>query len=308
MPKNFLVTGGCGFIGSHLVEHLMNHGHSITVIDDLSSGCRSNLPDTRPIDALIEKRVEDINLFDLAEFDGVFHLAAQASVPFSVNNFYASSTTNLLSTLKVIDYCARNHLPLIYASSSAVYGNLPVGDECGSLDLLTPYAADKFMAEIYCDIANKLYGLRSYGLRFFNVYGPRQDPTNPYSGVISIFADRILKGEAVTINGGHQTRDFIYVSDVVRGLWNSYEYLLEHAISTSSNLLTGNSVSINDLADMLMSLTGIKVEILYKNLPLGDPEQSLGKINRMHDQLKMDRFVQLDDGIRQVLIWMRTTS
>jgi UDP-glucose 4-epimerase len=148
--------------------------------------------------------------------------------------------------------------------------------------------------------------LRSYGLRFFNVYGPRQEPTNPYSGVISIFANRILKGEPITINGGYQTRDFIYVNDIVRGIWNSYEYLLGHSVSTYSNLLTGNSISIDELANILISLAGNKVEKRYHKLPPGDPEKSLGTIDRMCDQLKMREFVELEDGLRQVLTWMRT--
>lgn len=308
MPKRFLVTGGCGFIGSHLVEHLIQEGHSVTVVDDLSSGYRSNLADAGPVEYLIEARVEDVDLSRLAGFDGVFHLAAQASVPLSVKNFYASSSTNILSTLKMIDYCATNQVPLIYASSSAVYGNLPIGDEGGSVDLLTPYSADKLMAELYCNVAFKLYGLRSYGLRFFNVYGPRQDPTNPYSGVISIFADRILKRESITINGGYQTRDFIYVKDVVRGIWKSYNYLLKNSASTYSNLLTGNSISIDELANIIIALTGNNVEKLYKDLPLGDPEKSLGTIDRMREQLKLGEFVELEDGLRQVLSWMKTAS
>jgi len=308
MRKKFLVTGGCGFIGSHLVEYLTKEGHSVTVIDDLSSGYRSNLVDAGPLESMIEARVEDVDISKLIGLDAVFHLAAQASVPLSVKNFYASSTTNLLSTLKVIDYCATNRVPLIYASSSAVYGNLRMGDEGSSVELLSPYSADKLMAEIYCDVAYKLYGLRSYGLRFFNVYGPRQDPTNPYSGVISIFADRILKGEPITINGGHQTRDFIYVDDIVRGLWNSYEYLLEKSVSTYSNLLTGNSISIDELANILMSLAGNQVEKRYQKLPPGDPEKSLGTIDRMRDQLRMHEFVELEDGLRQVLTWMKSAS
>jgi UDP-glucose 4-epimerase len=308
MRKKFLVTGGCGFIGSHLVERLCNEGHAVTVIDDLSSGYRSNISNAGYLAALIEARVEDVDLSEFDGFDGVFHLAAQASVPLSVKKFLWSSSTNLSSTLKVIDYCSTNRIPLVYASSSAVYGNMPVGDECGSVDLLSPYSADKLMAEIYCDVANKLYGLRSYGLRFFNVYGPRQDPTNPYSGVISIFANRILKGDPITINGGHQTRDFIYVNDIVRGLWNSYEYLLENSVSTYSNLLTGNSISIDELANILMALAGNIVEKRYQKLPSGDPEKSLGRTDRMRNQLKMEQFVRLDDGLRQVLTWMRTTS
>lgn len=308
MSKRFLITGGCGFIGSHLVEYLIQGGHSITVIDDLSSGYRSNLGDAGSAVELIESRVEDVALVNLGEFDGVFHLAAQASVPLSIKYFYASSATNILSTLKIIDYCAINQIPLVYASSSAVYGNLPVGDESRGVDLLSPYSADKLFSEIYCEVAYKLYGLRSYGLRFFNVYGPRQDPKNPYSGVISIFADKILKGQPITINGGYQTRDFIYVSDVIAGMCKSYEYLLMNSVATYSNLLTGNSISINELADVLISLTGNHVDKVYKDLPPGDPEMSLGTIDKMRSQLKLDEFVGLDDGLRCVLSWLKVAS
>lgn len=305
MPKRFLVTGGCGFIGSHLVEHLIREGHLVTVIDDLSSGYRSNLKDAGPVENLIEARVEEVDFSKLKAIDGVFHLAAQASVPLSVRNFFASSSSNVLSTLKVIDYCASNHIPLVYASSSAVYGNLPMGDESGGVDVLSPYSSDKLVAEIYCNMANKLYGLRSYGLRFFNVYGPRQDPTNPYSGVISIFSDRILRGEKIVINGGYQTRDFIYVKDVVQGVWKSYKYLLENPVSTYSNLLTGNSISIDDLANILIALTGNDVKKQYQELPLGDPEKSLGSTDRMREQLNLSEFVDIESGLSNVLTWMK---
>ena len=179
------------------------------------------------MDKLILKDVIDTDFTSLDHFDGVFHLAAQASVPLSINNLYESSSNNLLSSLKIIELCAETSTPLVYASSSAVYGNLDIGDDDNLVDLISPYSADKRMLEIYCDMAFKLYNLRSFGLRFFNVYGPRQDPTNPYSGVISIFADKILKGEAITINGGAQTRDFIYVGDVVRGIWEELSVFKE---------------------------------------------------------------------------------
>lgn len=307
MRKRFLITGGCGFIGSHLAEYLIQNGNLVTVIDDLSSGFRSNLDGASLVETLIERRVEDVDLRSLPRFDCVFHLAAQASVPVSVKCFYSSSTTNILSTLKVIDYCAINQTPLVYASSSAVYGNLPVGEESGGVDLLSPYSADKFFSEIYCEVAYKIYGLRSYGLRFFNVYGPRQDPTNPYSGVISIFADKILKGQPIAINGGYQTRDFIYVSDVVAGMCKSYEYLLRNSVATYSNLLTGKSISINELVDLLTNLTGNHVDKVYMDLPPGDPEKSLGTIDKMRNQLKLYEFVGLDDGLRNVLSWLKVT-
>jgi UDP-glucose 4-epimerase len=306
MPRRFLVTGGCGFIGSHLVEHFIQQGHLVTVVDDLSSGYKSNLANVGPLQALIEARVEDVDFSQLGRFDGVFHLAAQASVPLSIKQLFFSSSTNVLSTLRVIDYCATARVPLVYASSSAVYGNLPIGDEGGTVELLSPYSADKYMSELYCDVAYKLYGLRSYGLRFFNVYGPRQDSANPYSGVISIFADKILKNEPITIYGGYQTRDFVFVKDVVRGICEGYQYLLNNAVATYSNLLTGSSISIDELANKLIFLTGNNVKKVYKDLPPGDPEKSLGKVDKMLAQLRVREFVKLDDGLRQVLTWMET--
>ncbi len=305
MSKRFLVTGGCGFIGSHLVDYLCNQGHSVVVIDDLSSGHLSNIAGVPTMVEVIQARVEGVDFSKFSPFDGIFHLAAQASVPLSISEFFSSSSTNILSTLKIIDYSATAAIPLVYASSSAVYGNLALGDEGGGLDLLTPYSADKFMAEVYCQVAYKLNGLRSYGLRFFNVYGPRQDPKNPYSGVISIFANRILGGQSITINGGHQTRDFIYVKDVVHGMWNAYLYLLENPVATHSNLLTGNSISINKLADDLIFLTGNKVEKIYRELPIGDPQSSQGTIDRMVAQLNLKKFISLDEGLSEVLSWMK---
>ena len=306
--KRFLVTGGCGFIGSHLVDYLSKNGDIITVIDDLSSGKTSNLPNSANLDKLILKDVIDTDFTSLEHFDGVFHLAAQASVPLSINNLYESSSNNLLSSLKIIELCAETSTPLVYASSSAVYGNLDIDDDDNLVDLISPYSADKRMLEIYCDMAFKLYNLRSFGLRFFNVYGPRQDPTNPYSGVISIFADKILKGEAITINGGAQTRDFIYVGDVVRGIWESYLYLKKESVAAFSNLLTGTSTSIEGLADKLILMTGNQVDKIYKKLQPGDPQKSTGTVKKMEEILKLGDFVQLEDGLSDVLKWMKTTD
>jgi UDP-glucose 4-epimerase len=306
--SKFIVTGGAGFIGSHLVDNLVERGCEIVVIDNLSSGKITNLQ--RSIDSIEFQHIsiEDIDMSQFHDIKAVFHLAAQASVPLSIKNFYQSSSTNVLGALKIIEYCSNNRVPLVYASSSAIYGNRPIGIEGDSVDILSPYALDKYFLESYAKLAHDLYGLKTFGLRFFNVYGPRQDPANPYSGVISIFADRILKGEPITINGGHQTRDFIYVNDIVRGIWNAYQYLLGHSVSTYSNLLTGNSISIDELANILVSLTGNMVLKRYHKLPPGDPEKSLGTIDRMRDQLKIDEFVKLEVGLGQVLAWMRATS
>lgn len=305
MKKRFLVTGGCGFIGSHLVELLTSSGHSVVVVDDLSSGKKGNLDRCEGEIEVITSKVELCDLERLGELDGVFHLAAQTSVPYSVSNFFESSYANLTSTIKVIDLCARFKVPLVFASSSAVYGNLPLGKEQSEVDILSPYAADKLVGEIYATMAHRVYSLRSYGLRFFNVYGPRQDPTNPYSGVISIFADRLLRGLPIVVNGGYQTRDFIYVKDVVNGIFRAYEYLLHKDVAACSNLLTGYSISIDELVRKLSILIGVSPEITYRDLPFGDPSVSLGSKECMVDNLKMGKFTGLTEGLKLTLEALR---
>ena len=189
-----LVTGGAGFIGSHLCEHLVEEGHQITVVDDLSSGDKSNLCSIIDVIDFYEGKIEVFDFSKLSNIDAVVHLAAQVSVPVSIDDFGRSSSSNLLGTIKVIDFCSSSQLPLVYASSSALYGNLELGDDSSStVDLLSPYGADKYVMEIYAKVAYKLYKLSSIGLRFYNVYGPRQDPSNAYSGVISIFSDQLLR-------------------------------------------------------------------------------------------------------------------
>lgn len=305
--SRFVVTGGAGFIGSHLVERLDEDGASIVVIDDLSAGYEANLKGRSQRVELQIARVEDVDFERLGRIDAVFHLAAQASVPLSISDPYGSSSRNLLSTLKVIDHCSKAQIPLVYASSSAVYGNLPVGAEDAGIDLLSPYAADKYVAEIYCAVAHRLYALRSFGLRFFNVYGPRQDPKNPYSGVISIFADRMLRGQPITINGGYQTRDFIYVGDVVRGILRAYEVLRVESIAAVSNLLTGKSTSIEDLVSALSKILNVEPQRQYRPLPPGDPEASSGDVGHMRRMLglELERFTSFEEGLARTVEWMR---
>ena len=168
-------------------------------------------------------------------------------------------------------------VPLVYASSSAVYGNLKIGDDSNSkVDLLSPYAVDKYSMEVYSKLANRLYNMSSVGLRFFNVYGPRQDPNNPYSGVISIFAEKIVGKEQIFINGGHQSRDFVYIEDVVKLIEKSLEISLRTNVCEVLNVLTGTSVTIDNLANEMIRLIGNKVEKNYRGLQKGDPLHSKG--------------------------------
>ena len=220
----FLVTGGAGFIGSHLVETLLNEGHAVRVLDDLSSGHRKNLP---PQAQFTEADVTDPEAVDRAfdGIDGCFHLAAIASVGRSHHEWLRTHKVNLTGTINVFDQARpsrrRREVPVVYASTAAVYGNcgnLPVDEESPAAPL-SAYGADKHACELHARIAGAIHGVPTVGLRFFNLYGPRQDPFSPYSSVISIFAERLLRGEPVEIFGdGEQARDFTNIQDAVRAL------------------------------------------------------------------------------------------
>ena len=298
--KKYLVTGAAGFIGSHLVDRLLEDKHELVVVDDLSSGYEKNIS-TDFSNFLIKKQVQEITNEEVFPVDGIFHLAAQASVPYSIDNFFESSKNNILSALKVFEWSKDQNIPVVYASSSAVYGNLLLGNDTEiKYNILSPYAQDKLTIEHYAAMMFDIYNVNSIGLRLFNVYGPRQDPTNPYSGVISIFIDRILKGNPVTINGGFQTRDFIYVQDVVNVMVDSMELLFEKNICKNFNVGTGQSVSINELFSIIKNIMNTDPEVVRKNLPSGDPEQSSGTYTKIKEILGID--ISLFSDLRSGLI------
>ena len=306
-----LVTGGSGFIGSHVCQNLLGRGHEVIVLDDLSTGKLANLAAFEKKIVFYQCRVEDFDFDRLDDIDSVIHLAAQASVPLSISGFYKSSRTNILSSLKIIDFCIERKLPLVYASSSAIYGGLHLGDdEIDSIDLLSPYAADKFALELYAKVSSVTSGLSSIGLRFFNVYGPRQDPSNPYSGVISIFIEKLLSNQSLTINGGAQTRDFIYVTDVADVISRSVLVTSTKKVSDAVNVLTGKSVSIDSLADNLIEITGSNSKKIYQELPVGDPMESNGTVVKLPRVLNMmpSDFISLQKGLELTVNDMKNWS
>ena len=305
-----LLTGGAGFIGSNLTDFLVNKGNTVIVIDDLSSGKLENLSihlENRDID-FIESRVEDVDLNAFTDIDGVIHLAAQASVPLSVSDFRNSSSTNLLSSLNIINYCVINKLPLVYASSSAVYGDLEKGnDQSKEVDLLTPYSVDKLVLELYSEVFFKIKDLSSVGLRFFNVYGPRQDPSSPYSGVISIFIDRLLNDKKILINGGNQTRDFVFIDDVVNCIYDSLILCRDKLVNKRLNILTGIETSVEELADKIASYLNVVPQKEYLSLPPGDPLKSNGSTQEMNRVLGKDpkQFFNLSDGLEKTINYIK---
>ena len=299
----YLVTGGAGFIGSNLVEGLMKSKHEVIVVDDLSSGHLDNITD-REYCRIYTQRIQDLDLESFKGLDGVFHLAAQASVPVSITEFYTSCQNNILSSLRVFDMARRFDVPVVFASSSAVYGNLPKGNDSSNLyELESPYAVDKYSMEKYAEVAYKLYKLPSIGLRFFNVYGPKQDPNNPYSGVISIFIKQVNCGETVTVNGGYQTRDFIFVKDVVNVLVKAMNILHTKSMYMVVNVGTGRSVTIDGLLDAIVKIIGRGSKVENKPLPTGDPEVSSGTYDKMVNlfDLSLDNFIKLEDGLKETI-------
>ena len=304
-----LITGGAGFIGSNLCDYLLLKKHKIVIVDDLSTGHKSNLSSIFDKIEFYKEKIEWFDFDKVSDIDAIVHLAAQPSVPLSITNFADSSSSNLLGTINVIDYCRVRKIPFIYASSSAVYGNLPLGDdESKKIDLLSPYATDKYAMELYANTAYKLYQLSSIGLRFFNVYGPRQDPNSPYSGVISIFADRILEGREITINGGHQTRDFVYVKDVVNTIYQAITLVSKSVICEVSNVLTGESVTIDHLSSQMMDIVGVNVNKTYQDLSMGDPEQSDGTVEKMVKlfSIEIRRFSKLREGLQETIQYIKS--
>ncbi|HEU5046402.1 MAG TPA: NAD-dependent epimerase/dehydratase family protein [Rickettsiales bacterium] len=303
---HYLVTGGCGFIGSHLIDLLVNDGHTVTVIDDLSTGKRENIPaGVRLITADIT--APDVFTNIVTTVDGCFHLAAIVSVQKSSEEWLRTHQVNQSGTVALFDAIARSRrpIPVVYASSAATYGDcadIPLG-ESSSCNPLSAYGLDKLACEWQGRVAAGIHAIPSAGLRFFNVYGPRQDPASPYSGVISIFASRMKHNQPVTIFGdGGQTRDFIYVGDIVRGLFLAMQGLERKALICGVlNLCTGMETSVNELAQTIARITGTQSAITHAPARVGDIRISLGNPQAAREAIGFSAVTALKDGLELTL-------
>lgn len=288
-----LVTGGCGFIGSHLVDRLVSEGHTVSVLDDLSSGKTENL---NPNATLTKGDVADSALVArlVGEADAVFHLAAIASVPVCEQQPELAACTNVTGTELIFKAAAAKQIPVVYASSAAVYGDnpeLPLS-ETSATGPLGNYGRHKLQNEVIA-AANRT--APSVGLRFFNVYGPRQDANSPYSGVISKFMRNAVSGQPLTFFGdGGQTRDFIYVADIVDLLMAS----LKHAHGCEVfNGCTGKQVSLKELAAAILSVTGSRSETCHAEGRAGDIRHSLGSTLKASNLLGFSAKTKLESGL-----------
>jgi UDP-glucose 4-epimerase len=297
-----LVTGGAGFIGSNLVDALVARGYAVRVLDNLSTGKRSNLPDDAGVELIVGDVADAQTMRDaVLGCRAVVHLAAVASVQASVDDPVGTHQSNLVGTLNLCEAMREAGIRrVLFASSAAVYGNNgegePIGEDTPKAPL-TPYAADKLASEHYLDFYRRQHGLEPVVFRFFNIYGPRQDPSSPYSGVISIFTERAQKGLPIAVFGdGEQTRDFVYVGDLVELLVQALESpeVQEGAVNVGLNQAT----SLNQLLGAVDDVLGGLPEVTYQAARQGDIRHSRANNTRL---LQRYRLPEPATGMREGL-------
>lgn len=309
MAARCLVTGGAGFIGSHIAEGLLNEGETVRVLDDFSTGKRENLAGCLDDVEILEGDLGDLDDCRRAvqgvEF--VFHQGALPSVPVSVADPLRTNRTNVTGTLNLLT-AARDAgvRRVVYAASSAVYGDDPVLPKTEGMmpRPLSPYAIQKYAGELYCRNFLELYGLETVSLRYFNVFGPRQDPGSPYAAVIPRFISALAAGSPPVIHGdGEQTRDFIYVENVVRA--NLLAARAERARGAVINVAGGTGCSVSGLLSSLQRLMRTRIEPAYGPPAPGDVKHSVADISRLVSLLGYRPEVSFEEGLRRTIAFFR---
>lgn len=312
LTSKVLVTGGAGFIGSNLAEELLRQGAKVSILDNLVTGFRENLEEIKGDFDFIEGDLNDDDALGKA-IEGseiVFHQAALPSVPRSVEDpaethrACANGTFNLL--LKAKDAGVKR---VIYAASSSAYGDQPVLPKVETMppDPRSPYAVAKLMGEYYCSVFYKVYGLETFSLRYFNVFGPRQNPSSMYSGVISRFIDSLMKGESPLIYGdGEQSRDFTYIENAVDA--NIKAAQATQGIGGVVNTANGERITLNELLEVLKEITGRPaIQAEYREERKGDVKDSQADNTRAVDWLGYEKLVGLEDGLRKTIDWWKSS-
>jgi nucleoside-diphosphate-sugar epimerase len=310
MP-NYLVTGGAGFIGSHLSEELLRRGERVRVVDSLITGKRQNLAHLEGVE-FVEGDLAELGVAKRAVegIDFVLHQAAIPSVPRSVQDPITSNRANIDATLNVL-VAARDAgvRRVVYAGSSSAYGNTPTLPKVETMPAapLSPYALQKLVGEQYCQLFTKLYGLETVTIRYFNVFGPRQDPSSTYSGVISLFITALRDGRPPVIYGdGEQTRDFTYVANVVDGVLRACE--AKGASGEVINVATGGRVSLNQLFRTLCDLTGGAGDPMYAEPRAGDVKDSQADISKAKRLLGYVPTISFEEGLARTIAWFKAAA
>lgn len=305
-----LVTGGAGFIGSHLVDRLLVEGFEVTVLDDFSAGRMENISCHKDVEAfcLVRGDVRDVGLVEkvVEDVDVVFHEAALVDVALSVENPVLFNEVNVMGTLNLLKACVDSDVErFVFASSAAVYGDSKPAEKREDMlpEPISPYGVSKLAAESHVRVFNRLYGLETVCLRYFNVYGPRQGLASSYSGVITAFISRLLKGQPPVIYGdGRQSRDFVHVDDVVSA--NLLALEKENVVGGVFNIGSGNAVSVCELAKILQKITNTeRLKPVFTEPRAGDIKHCSGDISKAEGLMGFHPKVRLEGGLSRLVEW-----
>jgi nucleoside-diphosphate-sugar epimerase len=305
----YLVTGGAGFIGSNTVDELVRRGHSVVVLDDLSAGKEENLAEVRSKITFVKSSVTDLEAVQKAihQAEYVIHLAARTSVPRSVKDPLETNRINVEGTLNVLVAARDNRVKrFVFAASSSAYGETPTLPKTETMQPLpiSPYGVSKYVGELYAQTFGRCYGLETVCLRYFNIFGPRQDPDSPYSGVLSRFATSFLTEEQPVIYGdGEQTRDFTYVDNAVQA--NLLACEAPGAAGGVFNIGTGDRISLNEVLECLRRISGNKLHARYEPPREGDIRDSQAAISKARESLGYEPTVRFEEGLEKTFEWYR---
>ena len=305
----YVVTGGAGFIGSNTVDELVKRGHSVVVLDDLSAGKEENLAEVRNKITFIKGSITDIEALQKAmhQAEYVIHLAARTSVPRSVKDPIETNRINIDGTLNVLVAARDNKVKrVVYAASSSAYGETPTLPKVETMQPkpISPYGVTKYVGELYAQTFGRCYGLENVCVRYFNIFGPRQDPDSPYSGVLSRFAKAFLEDDQPVIYGdGEQTRDFTFVDNAVQA--NLLACEAPAASGNTINVGTGASVSLNQTLELLRKLTGKDLQAKYDPPREGDIRDSLADIDKARHMLGYEPTVMFEEGLQRTFEWYK---
>jgi nucleoside-diphosphate-sugar epimerase len=306
----YLVTGGAGFIGSNTVDELVRRGHSVVVLDDLSSGKEENLSEVRSKITFVKASITDIEAIQKAmlQAEYVIHLAARTSVPRSVKDPLETNRINVEGTLNVLVAARDNKVKrVVLAASSSAYGETPTLPKTEAMEPrpISPYGVSKYVGELYAQTFGRCYGLENVSLRYFNIFGPRQDPDSPYSGVLSRFALAFLEEQQPVVYGdGEQTRDFTYVENAVQA--NLLACEAPQASGSVFNIGTGDRVSLNQALQCFQRISGRRLQTKYDPPREGDIRDSQADITKAREILGYEPAVMFDEGLERTFEWYRS--
>jgi len=306
----YLVTGGAGFIGSNTVDELVRRGHGVVVLDDLSSGKEDNLAEIRSKITFMKGSITDIEVVQKAmvQADYVIHLAARTSVPRSVKDPVDTNRINVDGTLNVLVAARDNKVKrVVFAASSSAYGDTPTLPKTEAMQPvpISPYGVSKYVGELYAQTFGRCYGLENVCLRYFNIFGPRQDPDSPYSGVLSRFSTAFLESTPPIVYGdGEQTRDFTFVENAVQA--NILACEAPSASGKTFNIGTGHAVSLNQVLQMLQKASGKNLEVKYEPAREGDIRDSLADIQLAKEFLGYEPTVLFEEGLARTYVWYQS--